>query len=111
MRVKGKELVMHYSIGADIEIEDEITKHGAADYQGYIERRGSKGYIKIASILNKWAAIRDEKDDEKIPETDFFTLDTADLTELIEEVVKAIRIGQHQDVETKETKNAESPEG
>lgn len=109
MEVNGKKLDLHYSIGADIEIDDELTKVAAPDFATYVQKKGTaKAYIKIAGIMNKWACIKNGKEDAQISEKEMMTLDAAELEEIIEEVIGAFKAGQHREIETKEPKNAES---
>lgn len=109
MKIRGKELRLHYSVGADIEIDDELTKYGVQDFATYVQKKGTaKAYVKMAAIMNKWACIQEEKEDEQITEKEMMTIDAADLAELIDEVLAAFNRGQHREIETKEPKNAES---
>ena len=108
MKINGKNLDLLYSIGADIEIDDEMTKVGAADFGTYIQKRGAKGYVKIAAIMSKWACIKAEKEEEAVQERELLTLNAGEYSVLVQEVLTALERGQKQDMELKESKNAES---
>lgn len=109
MKINGKELRMLYSIGADIEIDEELTKVAAPDFATYVQKKGAaKAYIKMAAIMNKWACIKEKKEAEQVTETEMMTVDAAELEALIEEVLAAFNRGRHREIEVKEPKNAES---
>lgn len=108
MIVNGKELRMHYCIGADIDLEDEMAKAGSPDWGDFVRRKGIRAFIKAAAILNKWACKQADKEAESILETDFYTMDQFYETELIEAVNRAFLKGQHREIELEDApKNAE----
>ena len=109
MKINGKELVLHYCIGADLDLDDEMAKAGAQNWGDYVRRKWIRAFIKAAAIMNKWACKEAGKEEDIIPETDFYTMDQFYENELIEAVNKALLIGQHREIELEEApKNAES---
>ena len=109
MKINGKELKMLYCIGADDEIDEELTKYGVNDLNVYIQKRGFvKAYVKLAAILHRWACIKDGNENEAITEREIMTIDAADAYELRDEVIAAYDRGNHRTVELKDSKNAES---
>lgn len=106
MIVSGKELRMHYCIGADIDLEDEMAKAGSPDWGDFVRRKGIRAFIKAAAILNKWACKQADKEAESILETDFYTMDQFYETELIEAVNRAFLKGQHREIELEDVPDA-----
>lgn len=109
MTIKGKKVGFLYSIGADCDIDDEMQKVGVADFISLMERIGTaQTYAKIGAILNKWYCM--EHGGEPLSEKDFMMLPAGSLTELQDQVSKAIADGQKTEIKAKpvKSKNAKS---
>lgn len=106
MKIKNKDIKLLYCIGADCELDDEMQKIGAVDFQQMLDVLGlAKTYAKVGAIMSKWYCIANGG--EPVTEQEFLLLPADALTDLVKLVIKAMDEGRKQEIKTK-SKNAKS---